>query len=77
MREVCGDKALVRRSTLHKWCNVADHLPDREQAWVDAKLVKAFTHPDPERGHRRAKDLAGLLAESYPGAAASLLEGVG
>ena len=77
VREVFGDKALVQRCTLHKRRNVADHLPDKDKAWVDAKLVKAFTHPDPERGLRRAKDLAGLLAESYPGAAASLLEGVG
>src|ERR687889_1514251 len=39
-------------------------------------LVKAFHHPDPDQGMRHAKDLAGLLAKSYPGAAASLLEGL-
>ena len=76
VREVFGDKALIQRCTLHKRRNVADHLPDKEQAWVDAKLVKAFTHPDPEQGLRHAKDLAGLLAKSHPGAAASLLEGL-
>ena len=76
MREVFGDKALIQRCTLHKRRNVADHLPDKEQAWVDAKLVKTFTHPDPEQGLRHAKDLAGLLAQSHPGAAASLLEGL-
>jgi hypothetical protein len=76
VREVFGDKALIQRCTLHKRRNVADHLPDKEQAWVDAKLVKAFTHPDPDQGLRRAKDLAGLLANGYPGAAASLLEGL-
>jgi transposase-like protein len=76
VREVFGDKALIQRCTLHKRRNVADHLPDKEKAWVDAKLVKAFTHPDPEQGLRHAKDLAGLLAKSYPGAAASLREGL-
>ena len=76
VREVFGDKALIQRCTLHKRRNVADHLPDKEQAWVDAKLVKAFVHPDPDQGLRRAKDLAGLLAKGYPGAAASLLEGL-
>jgi putative transposase len=76
VREVFGDKALIQRCTLHKRRNVADHLPDKEQAWVDAKLVKAFHHPDPDQGMRGAKDLAGLLAKSYPGAAASLLEGL-
>jgi transposase-like protein len=76
VREVFGAKALIQRCTLHKRRNVADHLPDKEQAWVDAKLVKAFVHPDPDQGLRRAKDLAGLLAHSHPGAAASLLEGL-
>ena len=76
VREVFGDKALIQRCTLHKRRNVADHLPDKEKAWVDAKLVKAFTHPDPQQGLRNAKDLAGLLAKSYPGAMASLLEGL-
>jgi putative transposase len=76
VREVFGTKALIQRCTLHKRRNVADHLPDKEKAWVDAKLVKAFVHPDPDQGLRRAKDLAGLLAKSHPGAAASLIEGL-
>src|SRR5690348_1284617 len=66
VRAVFGDKALIQRCTLHKRRNVADHLPDKRKAWVDAKLVKAFAHPDPDQGLRRVKDLAGLLANSYP-----------
>ena len=50
VREVFGAKAAIQRCTLHKRRNLADHLPDKEQAWVDAKLVKAFAHPDPEQG---------------------------
>jgi putative transposase len=57
VREVFGDKALIQRCTLHKRRNVADHLPDKEQAWVDAKLVKAFGKPDPDTGLRNAKSL--------------------
>jgi putative transposase len=76
VREVFGDKALIQRCTLHKRRNVADHLPDREQAGVDAKLVKAFGHPDPEQGLRNAKHLAAQLDKSYPGAAASLRKGL-
>lgn len=76
VREVFGDKALIQRCTLHKRRNVADHLPDKEQAGVDAKLVKAFGHPDPEQGLRNAKHLAAQLDKSYPGAAASLREGL-
>ena len=45
----------IQRCTLHKRRNLADHLPDKEQAWVDAKLVKAFAHPDPDTGLRNAK----------------------
>ena len=76
MREVFGDQALVQRCTLHKRRNVADHLPEKDQAWVDAKLVKAFNHADPEQGLRNARELAGLLAKTHPGAAASLREGL-
>jgi putative transposase len=76
VNEVFGDLAAVQRCTLHKRRNVADHLPDKEKAWVDAKLVKAFNHPDPEQGLRAAKHLAGLLQAAHPGAANSLREGL-
>jgi transposase-like protein len=52
---------------LHKpRINLADHLPDKEQAWVNAKLEKAFSHPDPEQGLSNAKRLAGQLDANYP-----------
>jgi putative transposase len=76
VRDVFGTQAAIQRCTLHKRRNVADHLPDKEKAWVDAKLVKAFTHPDPDQGLRNARHLAGLLDRGYPGAAASLREGL-
>jgi hypothetical protein len=43
---------------------------------VDAKLVRAFDHPDPGQGLRNARHLATLLDKGYPGAAASLREGL-
>ena len=58
---VCGGARGVRRQGPHpkmslpKRRNLADHLPDNQQAWVDAKLVKAFVHPDPDAGLRNAK----------------------
>jgi putative transposase len=76
VREVFGDKALIQRCTLHKRRNVADHLPDKDKAWVDAKLVKAFGHADPDTGLHNAKSLAAQLEKNYPGAAASLREGL-
>jgi len=76
VNEVFGSLAAVQRCTLHKRRNVADHLPEAEKAWVDAKLVKAFNHPDPDLGLRNAKHLAGLLDKAHPGAAHSLREGL-
>jgi len=76
VNEVFGGLVAVQRCTLHKRRNVADHLPDREKAWVDAKLVKAFNHPDPDLGLRNAKHLASLLDKTHPGAASSLREGL-
>jgi putative transposase len=76
VREVFGAKAAIQRCTLHKRRNIADYLPDKEKAWVDAKLVKAFNHPDPDTGLRNAKSLAAQLDKNYPGAAASLREGL-
>jgi putative transposase len=76
VREVFGEKAQIQRCTLHKRRNVADHLPDKDKDWVDAKLRKAFGHPDPEQGMLNAKSLAAQLDKSYPSAAASLREGL-
>ncbi len=76
VNEVFGCLAAVQRCTLHKRRNVADHLPEAEKAWVDAKLVKACNHPDPELGLRNAKHLASLLHKAHPGAASSLREGL-
>lgn len=76
VREVFGAHAVIQRCTLHKRRNVAEHLPEKEKPWVDAKLVKAFAHPDPAQGLRNARHLATLLEKGYPGAAASLREGL-
>ena len=43
---------------------------------MDAKLVMAFNHPDPDAGLRNAKSLATQLQKSHPRAAASLREGL-
>ncbi len=43
---------------------------------MDAKLVTAFAHPDPDTGLVNAKRLATQLDKSYPSAASSLREGL-
>ena len=58
-RRCSATRPLIQRCTLHKRRNVADHLPDKDKDWVDAKLVKAFGHADPDQGLRNARELAG------------------
>jgi transposase-like protein len=73
---VFGAKAAIQRCTVHKRRNVAEHLPESERAWVDAKLVKALNNVDAAAGLRDAKALATALERKHPGAAASLREGL-
>jgi hypothetical protein len=37
VREVFGAKALIQRCTFHKLGNVAEHLPDKDKAWVEGQ----------------------------------------
>ncbi len=76
VRKVFGGQALIQRCTLHKRRNIADHLPDKEKTWVDARLVRAFTHPDADLGLRAARDLATTLERTHPSAASSIREGL-
>ena len=76
VRKVFGDSALIQRCTLHKRRNVTDHLPKDQQRFIDAKLAKAFADRDATAGLRAAKELAKLLDDCHPDAAASLREGL-
>jgi transposase-like protein len=69
---VFGAKAAIQRCTVHKRRNVAEHLPESERAFIDAKLVRALHNPDAAAGLRDAKALATALERKHPGAAASL-----
>lgn len=73
---VFGAKAVIQRCTVHKRRNVAEHLPESERAFIDAKLVRALHNPDAAAGLRDAKALATALERKHPGAAASLREGL-
>jgi putative transposase len=73
---VFGARAAIQRCTVHKRRNVAEHLPESERAWVDAKLVRALNNPDAAAGLCDAKALATALERKHPGAAASLREGL-
>jgi putative transposase len=76
VRDVAGARALVQRCQIHKSRNVCGHLPERERAWVRAKLRKAWTDPDHERALASLKALAAQLEKVHPDAAGSLREGM-
>jgi len=76
VRKVFGDHALIQRCTLHKRRNVTDHLARDQRGWLDTKLARAFNNPDPVAGLRAATELAKLLEDKHPDAAASLREGL-
>jgi putative transposase len=76
VRDVAGPRALVQRCQRHKERNVSEHLPERERAWVRAKLRKAWADPDHGRALAALKALAAQLAKVHPDAAGSLREGL-
>ena len=76
VRDVAGQRALVQRCRIHKSRNVCGHLPERERAWVRAKLQKAWANPDHDRALGSLKALAAQLEKVHPDAAGSLREGM-
>jgi len=76
VRDVYGDHALIQRCRIHKERNVLDHLPEREHAWVRAKLRRAWANPDAEEAQRDLETLARQLDKVNPDAAGSLREGL-
>ena len=72
---VFGRDQPVQRCRAHKLRNVLDYLPKDQRAQVRSVLRAAWKLPAKE-GMARVKKLAAWLDNSYPSAAASLLEGL-
>jgi len=66
----------VQRCVRHKERNVLEHLPERDRPAVKARLRKAWKLDDHHAARGQLQALAGELARSHPGAAASLKEGL-
>jgi putative transposase len=66
----------VQRCIRHKERNVLDHLPERDRPAVKARLRRAWKLDDHTAAREQLLRLAGELARSHPGAAASLQEGL-
>lgn len=66
----------VQRCVRHKERNVLEHLPERDRPAVKARLRRAWKLDDHHAARGQLQALAGELARSHPGAAASLNEGL-
>lgn len=76
IRGVFGVWALIQRCQVHKLRNVLEHLPQRQQGWVRTALRRAWASEDEATARRRLNALARQLEARWPGAAASLREGL-
>jgi len=76
VRAVFGKRALVQRCQVHKKRNVLDQLPERMRPSVSAALSQAYVSRDKTAALRLLHNLERRLAHEYPGAAASLREGL-
>src|SRR2546425_8500 len=71
-----GTAALIHRCHVHKLRNILEHLPDGQRPWVRAIVVRAYQQTDVATARRLLQDLARRLEDRYPGAAASVREGL-
>src|SRR5215216_1831676 len=70
------DHPVIQRCQLHKLRNVSDRLPDAVASTVAKRMRRAYHHADPLVAQAELEALARELDRSYPGAAASLREGL-
>ncbi|OFW02695.1 MAG: hypothetical protein A3G20_05400 [Acidobacteria bacterium RIFCSPLOWO2_12_FULL_59_11] len=76
INEVFGSLALVQRCQEHKRRNILDHLPKELHASVSRALRDAWQSKDAALARRQLERLARSLANTHPGAGASLREGL-
>lgn len=74
--ELFGATALIHRCQEHKRRNVLEHLPKQMHMSVGRALKDAWQSKDAPLAKRQLERLANSLAKAYPGAAASLREGL-
>ena len=72
---VYGSKNPVQRCRNHKIRNVLGYLPDEQKEQVKC-VMRAAWCMDAAKGKQKLRQLAQWLAQEYPSAAASLLEGL-
>jgi transposase-like protein len=76
VRATFGEAALVQRCQVHKTRNILEYLSDRDRAWAQAILRRAYQTTDVKAAQRLLLDLARRLEHEYPSAAESVREGL-
>ena len=76
IRKIFGSKAEIQRCQIHKQRNILGHLPEHLHQGVRATLKQAWGLGNAEVARRRLEGLASSLEAKYPGAAASVREGL-
>ena len=76
LQSTFGGWIVIQRCRVHKARNVMDHLPKHLRPWFQVRLRKIWKLEDADCAQRRLLALAKELETEYPGAAASLREGL-
>jgi transposase-like protein len=76
IRKVFGPLGAIQRCQIHKLRNILGHLPDHQHESIKAVLREAWDLGDAKLAKRRLDRLASSLEAKYPGAAASVREGL-
>ena len=71
-----GSRVLIQRCRQHKKRNVTDALPERMRFQMNSAMSQAYASGEVKRARRLLENLALNLERGYPGAAASLHEGL-
>ena len=75
--ETYGRLAKIQRCQVHKKRNILNHLPEERHATVNRLINQAYLDTDDaDLALRQLQQLASSLEETYPSAAASVLEGL-
>jgi transposase-like protein len=74
--QTLGPAGLIHRCHVHKLRNILEHLPEGQRPWVRAIVARAYKQVDVATARRLLHDLARRLEDRYPGAAASVREGL-
>lgn len=76
VKDTFGDRAAIQRCQVHKKRNVLSRLPDSEKENVSAAISLAYLEFEYDAAKTQLERLADNLDSRYPGAAASLREGL-